>query len=72
MFKLFTGKKSPAAKSKEKNHKNSGYVNWWLFRTKGTVKEPWPTAEELLSDPEVQKDIAAVNRAFSQNTQSNK
>ena len=36
----------------EKNQeRNSGYGRW-LFRTKGTAAEPWPTAEELWNDPE--------------------
>ena len=30
---------------------------------KGTVAEPWPTAEELWKDPEVQKSIQAHNQS---------
>ena len=47
-------------KLKEKEKKNK-YVNWWLFRNKGTVAEPWPTAEELWDNPKVQKAIENHN-----------
>ena len=55
----------PANKAAEKKAKKSqaGYVIWWLFRSKGTVAEPWPTAEELWNDPEVQKSIQAHNQS---------
>ena len=43
-------------KSKKNQEEDSGY-GWWLFRKKGTVAEPWPTAEELWNDPKVQKAI---------------
>lgn len=42
----------------------SGYVNWWLFRDKGTIAEDWPTAEELWEDKSVQKEIEKVQKAF--------
>ena len=45
-------------KQREKENK---YVNWWLFRNKGTVAEPWPTAEELWDNPKVQKAIENHN-----------
>ena len=32
----------------------------WLFRTKGTVAEPWTTAKEILADKDVQKEIEEV------------
>ena len=35
----------------------------WLIHGKGTVSEPWPTAEELWADPEVQKSIQEHNRS---------
>ncbi len=50
MFFMFKNKKSEskpldkAKKSKDRDHDGYG---WWLFRKKGTVAEPWPTAEEL-------------------------
>ena len=52
------------AKNKAKKSK-SGYVSWWLFRTKGTAAEPWPTAEELWNDPDVQREIKEMKDAFS-------
>ena len=47
-------------KSKEKKEKIS-YVNWWLFRNRGTVAEPWPTAKELWKDPKVKAAIKNHN-----------
>ena len=47
-------------KSRKKQKKSDdGYVNWWLFRDKGTVAEK-RTIKELWNDPEVQKEIEAV------------
>ena len=36
----------------------------WLIKGTGSVAEPWPTVEEVLADPNVQKDIAEVQTAF--------
>ena len=36
----------------------------WLFNVKGTVAEPWPTAEELWEDPEVQEEIKKFEEAI--------
>ena len=47
-------------KNKQKEKKNK-YVNWWLFRNKGTVAEPWSTAEELWDNPKVQEAIKNHN-----------
>ena len=33
-----------------------------VIHGKGTVSEPWPTAEELWNDPEVQKSIQNHNQ----------
>ena len=56
-------------KNKEKptqeKEESLGYGNW-LFRTKGTVAEPWPTAKELWEDPEVQKIIQAHNKSVKE------
>ena len=41
--------------------RKSGYVNWWLFRTKGTVAEPWSSAEELWNNPDIQEEIQYHN-----------
>ena len=46
--------------SVKKKKKESNYA-WWLFRTKGTAEEPWPTAEELWNDPKVKKIIENHN-----------
>ena len=34
-----------------------------VIHGKGTVAEPWPTAEELWNDPEVQKSIQDHNQS---------
>ncbi len=54
-------------KSQQKT--NNGYVNWWLFRDKGTVAER-RTAEELWNDPAVKKEIEAVRKTFNTKPQS--
>ena len=51
--------------SQKANQQKTGYISWWLFRTKGTVAEPWPTAEELKKDENVQSEIQAVSNAFN-------
>ncbi len=61
---MFENKKSnskkPLDKIKKSQKQNDGY-GWWLFRKKGTAAEPWPTAEDLWDDPEVQKAIQNHN-----------
>ena len=42
----------------------------WLVHGKGTVSEPWPTVEEVLADPEVQKQIQDVQEAFTEYQQA--
>ena len=50
--------------------KNSlGYANW-LFRKKGTAAEPFPTAEQLWDDPEVQEIIKYHNHAVEKHIES--
>lgn len=41
--------------------KNEGY-SFWLFQSKGTVAEPWPTEEDLLADSEVSQIIERHNK----------
>lgn len=53
-------KEESLKKSKEQK-KRTGYVNWWIFRNKGTVAEPWPTAKELWEDPKVKAAIENHN-----------
>ena len=50
---------------REEKKQKTGYISWWLFRKKGTVAEPWPTAEELRNDPDVQNEIKMVREAFA-------
>ena len=61
---------SSGTSNKKKNEKvqdqKSSHVGWWLFRDKGTVAEPWPTAKELWDDEDVQNEIKKVKEAFSQ------
>ena len=56
-------------KSKKNREDDSGY-SWWLFRKKGTVAEPWPTAEELWNDPDVQKIIQDHNQSAKKRNRS--
>ena len=59
-------------KLKEEKKQKTGYISWWLFKKKGTVAEPWPTAEELRDDPDVQNEIKMVKKAFAHtNTKQN-
>lgn len=60
-------KKTTKDTKEQKQH--LGYGNW-LFRKKGTVAEPWPTAEELWNDPEVQKMIKAHNKLVKERRRS--
>lgn len=46
----------------EKKKQKTGYGNW-LFRKEGTAAEPWPTAEELWKDSDVQKSIKNHNES---------
>ena len=55
--------KKDSTDDKQVTKKKSGYGNW-LFRTKGTAAEPWPTAEELWEDPKVQEFIEAHNKSL--------
>ncbi len=57
-------KKTKTPSSKEEKKQKTGYISWWLFRTKGTIAEDWPTAEELRNNEDVQNEIKAVRQAF--------
>lgn len=46
---------------KDKQGYFSSFKRWLV---KGTVAEPWPTAEELWEDPEVQKEIKKFEEAI--------
>ena len=49
--------------------KGTGYVNWWLFRDKGTVAEK-RTIKELWNDPKVKEEIESVRSAIKIKVQS--
>ncbi len=68
MAKKIKDRVKPTQKTKEKKQK-LGYGNW-LFRKKGTAAEPWPTAEELWNDPEVQQAIRAYNKLVTKKQSS--
>ena len=48
----------------KKEKPKKGYISWWLFKTKGTIAEDWPTGEELINDKDVQNEIKGVRQAF--------
>ena len=58
-------KKRTKGESQKEKQQKTGYISWWLFRTKGTVAEPWPTAEELCKDKSVQNEVEKVRNAFN-------
>ena len=55
---------SKTTEDKKKAKKRKTGYGGWLFRTKGTAAEPWPTGEELWNDPKVQEEIKKVRAAF--------
>ena len=57
----------------EKQKKKPTYWKiYWerVIHGKGTVAEPWPTAEELWNDPEVQQSIQSHNQSVKQANRS--
>lgn len=52
-------------KPKKARKQKTGYISWWLFRKKGTVAEPWPTAKQLWDNEDVQDEIKVVEEAFN-------
>ena len=58
-------RKKTKEESQRVNQQKNGYISGWLFRTKGTVAEPWPTAEELRKDKNVQNEVKMVRDAFN-------
>ena len=52
---MFFKKGKKSTESKEKNKEPTYWER--VIHGKGTVAEPWSTAEELWNDPEVQKAI---------------
>ena len=68
---MFLKKLVSKALNKSKKESNQGEKkepSYWerVIHGKGTVSEPWPTAEELWNDPDVQKSIQAHNRFVRQ------
>ena len=57
-------KNKPKQKNNQADQKNQQPTYWErVIKGKGTVAEPWPTAEELWNDPEVQKSIQSHNQS---------
>ena len=55
----------------ETEGKNKQPTYWErVIHGKGTVAEPWPTAEELWNDPEVKSAIKAHNESVKKRTGS--
>ena len=69
MFKGKKQKMEPKRDFEKKQEQDYGY-GWWLFRKKGTAAEPWPTAEELWNDPEVQKALKNHSELIEQISKS--
>ena len=62
-------KKAKKASSQDEKDKKPTY---WerVIHGKGTVAEPWPTAEELWNDPKVQKAIQNHNELIRRKDRS--
>ena len=62
--------KANLAKSEEsqstRKDKQSYFSSFKRWLVKGTIAEPWPTAEELLNDPKVKNEIKKVREAFGE------
>ena len=59
-----SNEKIKETEDKKKAKKRKTGYGGWLFRTKGTVAEPWPTGEDLWKDPKVREEIKKVRNAF--------
>ena len=59
---------------KESNQGEKKKPTYWerVIHGKGTVSEPWPTAEELWNDPDVQKSIQAHNQSVRKDEEDSK
>ena len=64
MFGQKSKKKSKNSSQTAKKNQKPGFWEWLIHGT-GSVSEPWPTAEEVLQDPSVQKEIQKVREAFN-------
>ena len=53
------------SKNKQANKKEDN-ISFWdrFYHGKGSVAEPWPTVQEVLSKKEVQEEIKKVENAF--------
>ena len=60
---MFNQNKDQVTKNAQEERKKK--PTYWerVIQGKGTVSEPWPTAEELWNDPEVQKSIQNHNQS---------
>ena len=60
-----------AKKDSGQDEKNKKPTYWErVIHGKGTVAEPWSTAEDLWNDPEVQKAIKNHNKLVEKNNES--
>ena len=62
----YDSKKKPVDKTEDK-------ISFWdkIVHGKGTVAEPWPTVQEVLSEKAVQEEIKKVEDAFKEVDQKN-
>ena len=45
---------------------------FWDWLVQGTISEPWPTKEELLNNPKVQREMKIVREQFPEEQQEKK
>ena len=63
---MFNNSKNKAEPVKDsQTEQDNQKPTYWerVIQGKGTVAEPWPTAEDLWNDPEVQKSIQSHNQS---------
>ena len=63
-----TSEEKPTQEREEKKQKPTYWER--VIHGKGTVEEPWPTAEELWNDPEVQEAIQTHNQSVKERNES--
>ena len=56
-----------AAKKKSRKSENDARYSWWerLIYGKGTIAEPWATAEEVLARKEIKEGIKNIEEVFN-------
>ena len=63
---------SKRTKKDVQNSPEESRLGGWLWSKRGTVAEPWPTAEELLQDKGVQEILRRVNQETPRSDESEK